>query len=128
MAGIAVFKKALVLAAALVAVSVRPAATSQDIIRIVTNYPNPFDSRSGATTIVYDLPVESEVQITIYDLLGGTVREYPARREQAGLRQIMWDGTNESGDKVAKGGYLCVVNIAANDARVLATRKIGVVH
>lgn len=99
-----------------------------DICRVVTNYPNPFDSRSEATTISYLLPEEADVTVKIYDLFGVLVREFPPSREHSGVKFLHWDGTTDDGRKVAKGGYICVVEIAGQAARLLATRKIGVIH
>lgn len=99
-----------------------------DKSRMITNYPNPFDSRLGSTTIAYDLFSESTVKIKIYDLLGNLVREYPAAIEYAGTVRLVWDGTNEAGQKVAKGGYICVVEINSGAVKFLAMRKIGVIH
>jgi hypothetical protein len=99
-----------------------------EIYRIITNYPNPFDSRLGNTTILYTLGTDCAVKTKIYDMFGNLVRDYHERSEVAGVKRIIWDGTDEMGSKVAKGGYICVVEIRNNESKVLATRKIGVVH
>jgi flagellar hook assembly protein FlgD len=49
-------------------------------------------------------------------------------REEAGIKSLVWDGTDDDGRKVAKGGYICVVKIYSGSAQVLVTRKIGVLH
>ena len=109
--------------------SISPVQVPQGSRAVVTNYPNPFDSRSGVTTIVYTLSTEADVTAKIYDLLGNLVREYPAVREHPGTATITWDGTNEAGQKVAMGGYIAVLFISGGEqARLLATRKIGVIH
>jgi hypothetical protein len=118
------FVAALVAAAA----GVTPALPSQELFRVVTNYPNPFDSRQETTTICYDLPAEADVAVTIYDLFGNLVRTFAPRREAAGLHTRRWDGTDADGVKVAKGGYLCVVRIESATLQYLVTRKIGVLH
>lgn len=112
----------------LVGAGFEPLTAIGDICRVVTNYPNPFDSRSEDTTIYYTLPEEADVTVKIYDLFGILVREFPSTREYPGAKQLHWDGTNDAGRKVAKGGYLCVVEITGEAARLLATRKIGVIH
>jgi hypothetical protein len=94
----------------------------------VTNFPNPFDSREESTTICYTLTSESEVKAVIYDLLGNLVKEYPTFLEAAGIKTVVWDGTDENGNKVAKGGYILAVKIKSGVANVVATRKIGVIH
>ena len=54
----------------------------------LSNYPNPFNP---TTTIQYDLPHRSEVQITIFDLLGRKVTTLMAETQDAGYRSIQWD-------------------------------------
>ena len=49
------------------------------------NYPNPFNPK---TTLQYDLPEESFVNITIYDLKGNFVKELVHHREISGFKTI----------------------------------------
>lgn len=108
--------------------AVLPAVTSLEVYKIITNYPNPFDSRQENTTILYALGANSEVKAKIYDLFGNAVKEYPEKMETAGIKKIIWDGTDDNGSKVSKGGYICVVEFRNGGMKVLATRKIGVLH
>jgi type IV pilus biogenesis protein CpaD/CtpE len=107
--------------------AVSPSAAGQDYAS-VTNFPNPFNSREGSTTICYVLASESEVKAKIYDLLGNLVREYPSRIEASGIKTVVWDGTDQYGAKVSKGGYILAVEIKNGSSNTLATRKIGVIH
>lgn len=66
------------------------------------NYPNPF---SASTTIPYALKKHSKVFITIYDLLGREVRKIEVGLKPVGTYQILWDGCNNYGHKVATGLY-----------------------
>ena len=106
--------------------AVTPSINTQN--NILTNYPNPFDSRTEVTTIIYSLSSTSEVKLTIYDLLGYPVREFASLDETSGIKKIVWDGTNEEGLKVGKGGYICVLEICNGSIKTLSTRKIGVIH
>jgi hypothetical protein len=104
------------------------AQLTQPLVVSVTNYPNPFDSRCERTTILFSLAQESQVHIAIYDLLGNLVRQFPSMQESAGTSSVVWDGTNESRQKVAKGGYLVLV-VANSEAGVTqVVRKVGVLH
>ena len=47
---------------------------------------------------------------------------------QKGKNKIVWDGKNEAGDNVAKGGYICRVYVEYDGAYAYAVRKIGVIH
>ncbi len=65
------------------------------------NYPNPFNN---GTVIPFDLPVASEVNFKIVNILGRVV--YSIRRHYpGGWHQIDWNGTDNSGSPVASGVY-----------------------
>ena len=66
------------------------------------NYPNPFNP---ITTIHYDLPEQSHVNITVYDLLGRRVKTLINQTQDAGYRSIIWDATNKQGQPVSSGLY-----------------------
>ncbi|MFH1851995.1 MAG: choice-of-anchor Q domain-containing protein [Candidatus Neomarinimicrobiota bacterium] len=78
------------------------------------NYPNPFNP---ATTICYDLPEQTAVKITIYDLQGRLVKTLVDRIEEPGYRSIRWDGTNVHGRQVSAGMYICLIRTAEYQAR-----------
>ena len=67
------------------------------------NYPNPFNS---TTTIEYRLPQVSDVKLIIYNLFGQKVRTLVNTRVEAGYHQVVWNGRNEMGSKVAPGTYI----------------------
>ncbi|MCK5331305.1 MAG: T9SS type A sorting domain-containing protein, partial [Candidatus Marinimicrobia bacterium] len=71
------------------------------------NFPNPFNP---VTTIRYDLPEISHVRIDIYDILGREVATLVNRREEAGYRAILWDGTDNSGRVLGSGVYFYQIN------------------
>ncbi|UCE65851.1 MAG: VCBS repeat-containing protein [Candidatus Zixiibacteriota bacterium] len=66
------------------------------------NYPNPFNS---STSIEYGLPRQSQVTVTVYNLLGRNIRSLVDRYESAGNYTIIWDGKDVSGKPVASGIY-----------------------
>lgn len=95
------------------------------------NYPNPFNPSKGPTTISYMLGDNSEVTITIYDLLGNLVQKTDIAAGsvggQANINEFPWYGKNGAGDTVGNGGY--IVQIIAKDSHgnvTKARRKIGV--
>lgn len=67
------------------------------------NYPNPFNP---VTTLQYDLPENSFVNITIYDLLGREVRTLVKQSQEAGFKTVLWNATNDNGKPVSAGVYL----------------------
>lgn len=66
------------------------------------NYPNPFNP---STEIAFSLPASSKVQISIYNLLGQSVRTLVDEQMPAGNHTVTWDGRNSSGGTVASGVY-----------------------
>jgi len=98
----------------------------------LTNYPNPFDSRSAVTVIAYTLPSEASVKIVIFDLGGNEIRRWDISAGTEGSRQgsnrWTWDGTDESGSKVAAGGYVCRVMVEEGYGFSSGVRKIGVIR
>lgn len=93
----------------------------------IANYPNPFDNRNSQTTIVFYLEEEAVVSISIYDNLGYFVREFEVFG-QLGENKIFWDGENNRGNKVGRGGYLCLVRIEKSGLVSQTILKIGVIH
>lgn len=67
------------------------------------NYPNPFNP---VTTIRYDLPEEVQVDLRIFDLMGREVRTLAHESQTPGQKTIVWDGTDNTGQKVSAGVYL----------------------
>jgi hypothetical protein len=63
------------------------------------NYPNPFNP---STTISYQLPKTSEVELSIYNLLGQKVTTLVSKKQTAGSYQVTWDASG-----FASGIYYC---------------------
>ena len=66
------------------------------------NYPNPFNPK---TQIQFDIPEQGYVELAIYNLMGQKIRTLTSMQLKAGYHDIVWDGTNDFGDKVASGMY-----------------------
>ena len=89
-----------------------------EIFSLEQNFPNPFNP---VTQIRYQLPEQSRVSISIYDIMGRAVRTLVSSDAQlAGYRQVVWDATNDLGEPVSAGMYLYVIQ--AGDFR--DTRKM----
>jgi len=71
------------------------------------NYPNPFNA---STTIQYTLPMQSDVTIHIYNLLGRKVETLIDKKEQAGYHQVIWQADDLSSGvyfyKIQAGDYI----------------------
>ena len=70
---------------------------------LLQNYPNPFNP---TTTLRYDIPENSHVTITIYDMLGRQVKTLINQTQDAGFISVIWDATNDFGKPVSAGVYL----------------------
>ena len=71
-------------------------------VKLHQNYPNPFNP---TTRLRYDLPKDTEVTITIYDIMGCEVRTLVNNQQSAGYKSVMWDATNDLGQPVSGGMY-----------------------
>jgi hypothetical protein len=116
----------------------KPVATSigNQLIQKVDAYPNPVDlrkgGREGKITIAYILNDDAEVVISIYDLLGNLVKEVKFSRGQKGAQMgsnyFDWDGRNDLGGIVSKGGYIVRIKASSPKGSSTITKKIGVIH
>ena len=70
------------------------------------NYPNPFNP---STQIRYALAENSNVTITIYNMLGNKVRTLVNERQDAGFRNVLWNATNDNGSPVSAGMYIYTI-------------------
>lgn len=69
---------------------------------LAQNYPNPFNP---STEISFDLPKASQVELSIFNVLGQEVRSLVNQSMEAGSHKIMWDGRDGSGSQVSSGVY-----------------------
>ena len=72
------------------------------------NYPNPFNP---TTSLRYDLPENSMVNVTIYDMLGRQIKTLVNQDQIAGYKSVVWDATNDYGKPVSAGIYLYQIRV-----------------
>jgi len=70
--------------------------------RLSQNYPNPFNA---TTRISYDLPVDCNVKLEIFDLLGRKVNTLVDKYQAAGYWSMTWDGKDHDNQTAAAGMY-----------------------
>ncbi len=71
--------------------------------QLAQNYPNPFNM---STVIEFSLTRRSPVILSVYNILGQTVKQWSDESLPAGTYRFEWDGKNESGGDIASGVYL----------------------
>ena len=94
-------------------------------------YPNPFiQSEYPVAKIRFLLKERSDVVLRIYTLLGELVRS-KWNMNLNGLNpgpydgDVFWDGTNDRGEKVLNGVYLCTIEIRGQSSTKRFITKIG---
>ncbi len=65
--------------------------------------PNPFNP---STSIAYEVPEQTRITLTIYNLLGQEVVRLMDQVQAAGRYEVVWHGINSQGAGVASGVYL----------------------
>ncbi|MFZ5516339.1 MAG: FlgD immunoglobulin-like domain containing protein [Candidatus Zhuqueibacterota bacterium] len=73
-----------------------------DMFLLYQNYPNPFNA---GTEIRFQLPKNVYVELTIYNILGQTIRTLVQGHKNAGHHLLQWDGKNSDGLIVPSGVY-----------------------
>ncbi|MBD3367388.1 MAG: T9SS type A sorting domain-containing protein [Candidatus Eisenbacteria bacterium] len=78
------------------------------------NAPNPFNP---TTVIRYSLPEQAKVTVEVYNIAGRKVRTLVDEEQEAGLRSVTWDGTDDAGRSVASGVYLYRIDAGEHSAK-----------
>lgn len=73
-------------------------------LKLTQNHPNPFNAE---TWITYHLPKKINVTINIFNSLGRLIKTLVDEEKAAGVYQVRWDGTDDFGEQVSSGIYLC---------------------
>ncbi len=79
----------------------------------IENYPNPFNP---GTTLRVSLPNESDVKVSIHNILGQQIRLLSRGPLPAGLHTWYWDGRNQQGDLSASGIYFAKVRALGRES------------
>lgn len=86
------------------AVSTSPVEAPPLVFALHEGSPNPFQQ---STTISYDLPGRSRVELRIYDVAGRLVRVLENTVREPGRHRVIWNGLRDSGARAGVGLYFC---------------------
>ena len=84
------------------------------------NYPNPFNP---STSIEFSVPVNSNVTLTIYNLLGQVVTTLVNEEVSAGHYSTVWNGSDDNGFQVSSGVYLYEMKTNGNNGAAYSQIK-----
>ncbi len=79
------------------------ASTLPGTFALGRNYPNPFNP---VTHVQVDIPVTSDVNVAVYDILGRLVSTLTSGVRAAGSLTLEWDGRDGNGMSVPTGMYV----------------------
>jgi hypothetical protein len=84
------------------------------------NYPNPFNPN---TTINFAIPVESQVKLVIYNILGQQVITLADATMSAGNHSIQWNANDAGGKQLTSGIYLYKLTASGIDGNKFEETK-----
>jgi len=84
------------------------------------NYPNPFNP---STSIKFSVPVNANVTLTIYNLLGQVVTTLVNEEVSAGHYSTVWNGADDNGYQVSSGVYLYEMKANGNNGKAYSQIK-----
>ncbi|MCL1827517.1 MAG: T9SS type A sorting domain-containing protein [Candidatus Cloacimonetes bacterium] len=76
--------------------------TLPDVTYLGDAYPNPFNP---STTIKYSLKTAGSVSLDIYNIKGQKVKTLVEEFQNAGLHNVSWNGSDNSGKPISSGVY-----------------------
>jgi hypothetical protein len=79
-----------------------PTQKSPQIYGLFQNQPNPF---TNSAEIRYQLPLDAQVSLRIYDTAGRNIRTLVREKERSGRKKVLWDGRDDFGKRVNSGVY-----------------------
>lgn len=77
--------------------------------KLFQNYPNPFNP---VTQINYQLPMNSDINLSVYDQLGRKVTTLVSEKQAAGVYTVSFDGSD-----LASGIYICRIEVCSDDGK-----------
>ena len=92
-----------------------PTSSLPNEYNISQNYPNPFNP---STTISFSLPTESNVVVTLYNILGMKIMTLTNNKYQTGIHQVSFDASG-----LASGTYIYSIKALGKDGSEFTASK-----
>lgn len=87
------------------------------------NYPNPFNP---STTIHFAIPFKSNVDISVYDVLGKKVKTLVSENMTPSNYSVEWNGTTNNGTSASSGIYFVRMSAVSENSNT-STQSIKVI-
>ena len=87
--------------------SVEELAGIPDEFKLSNNYPNPFNP---TTSIEFNIPIASQVTLTIYNITGQEIAKIHNDFAEVGKYKATWNGMDNNGIKAPSGVYFYEVS------------------
>lgn len=95
-----------------------PVVQAEIVSILEQNYPNPFNP---VTNISYSIQEAGLVEIEIFNIKGQTVKKLVNEKQQSGVYNTSWNGTDNDGDRVSSGLYFYRFK---HDQKMVDTKKM----
>jgi len=84
---------------------------------------NPFNK---FTTINFNVLNDSKTVIQIFNLSGTVIRTFAMSHNQGGFQKLVWDGTNQRGELISNGMYICKIEMGNTNTKIVKSIKLFV--
>ncbi len=88
---------------------------------LLNNYPNPFNP---STTILYGLPQQSHVTVTIYSVLGQELATLVNEVQAPSYYRVVWNGQDKNGGQVSSGVYFFRLVAQSTDGKAQSFMQV----
>ena len=82
----------------------------------------------GISHVIAQFWREVRVRLELYDLSGARVKELFSGWQSPGRYESVWDGTDEEGERVPPGIYLCRISVETDAKTFRTLKRIAVVY
>jgi hypothetical protein len=84
------------------------------------NYPNPFNP---LTNIKFALPAAAKVKLVIFNILGQEILSLVNGEFDAGIHEVVWNGSNSQGIQTASGLYFYIMQIKTSAGNEIVKKQ-----